>query len=263
MESIGVPGRIFSQVRHIAANSADQFGAPPRLRRVVACRLTYSGHGQHNDSFNYVIEAWRLATARTTSISRYNSRRARLGKNARSKPFQDKDWNSVYLTTRDAHGRSPGTASAPNHRGPVMSAELQGGQQLDNLPLNAQELAQLARFRHDEPAQHATVAPAATRAERFADSVTAAVGSWRFLIAQSIVFTAWIVLNKHHGLAVCLGPLSVHFVEPRPVGAGRLYGADNHDEPEAASGNGPAPGHDRIPDQRPGRARNQAAAPED
>jgi uncharacterized membrane protein len=61
--------------------------------------------------------------------------------------------------------------------------------------LNAQELAQLARFRHDEPAQHATVAPAATRAERFADSVTAAVGSWRFLIARSIVFTAWIVLN--------------------------------------------------------------------
>lgn len=76
-----------------------------------------------------------------------------------------------------------------------MSAELQGRQQLEDLPLNAQELAQLARFRHAEPAQHATVAPAATCAERFADRVATAVGSWRFLIAQSIVFTAWIVLN--------------------------------------------------------------------
>ena len=32
--------------------------------------------------------------------------------------------------------------------------------------------------------------------ERIADQATAALGSWRFIIAQSIVFALWIVLNS-------------------------------------------------------------------
>jgi uncharacterized membrane protein len=34
-----------------------------------------------------------------------------------------------------------------------------------------------------------------TLGQRAADSVTAFVGSWRFIIAQSILMTAWVVLN--------------------------------------------------------------------
>ncbi len=34
-----------------------------------------------------------------------------------------------------------------------------------------------------------------TRGQRFADAVTAVVGSWRFIIAQSVLLALWITLN--------------------------------------------------------------------
>ena len=40
-----------------------------------------------------------------------------------------------------------------------------------------------------------TQPPRLTRGQRFADAVTAVVGSWRFIIVQSLLLALWIVLN--------------------------------------------------------------------
>jgi uncharacterized membrane protein len=66
---------------------------------------------------------------------------------------------------------------------------------IEDAPLSPQELSLLAEFRSAEPARTATVAPPETRADHIADRVAAIVGSWRFLIAQSVFFAVWVVLN--------------------------------------------------------------------
>lgn len=42
---------------------------------------------------------------------------------------------------------------------------------------------------------HAAHAAELTRGQRIADAIAAIMGSWNFIIAQSIVLAAWIVLN--------------------------------------------------------------------
>lgn len=66
---------------------------------------------------------------------------------------------------------------------------------IEDLPLSAQEISLLAQFRSAEPARTATVAPPESPADHIADRVAATIGSWRFLIAQSLFFIVWIALN--------------------------------------------------------------------
>lgn len=65
----------------------------------------------------------------------------------------------------------------------------------NSLPLIDQEdYYLLQQLREQEPAQNPPVARASL-GQRFADLVAAVVGSWRFIIIQSTILAAWLVLN--------------------------------------------------------------------
>jgi uncharacterized membrane protein len=54
----------------------------------------------------------------------------------------------------------------------------------------------LSRLRHAKPARHPPIRETGLKlGERMADGVAAVVGSWRFIIIQSIILAFWIVLN--------------------------------------------------------------------
>lgn len=61
--------------------------------------------------------------------------------------------------------------------------------------LTPDELARLARLREQNPAQAATVSPPLGLGDRVADRLAAIVGSWRFIIIQSVLLGLWIVIN--------------------------------------------------------------------
>ena len=60
--------------------------------------------------------------------------------------------------------------------------------------LTQADLDRLAYLRSIQPARQGTLKRAST-GERIADTVTATVGSWRFIIIQSCLLAVWIVLN--------------------------------------------------------------------
>jgi uncharacterized membrane protein len=60
--------------------------------------------------------------------------------------------------------------------------------------LGADELKRLEELRAQKPARQ-TVEHAPTRGARIADWVAKTVGSWRFIIIQSVILGVWIVLN--------------------------------------------------------------------
>jgi uncharacterized membrane protein len=63
--------------------------------------------------------------------------------------------------------------------------------------LTAEESAELEQLRELAPARaaaHAGFLAPAFR-ERLADSLTAGIGSWRFLVVQTILLSAWIIAN--------------------------------------------------------------------
>ena len=56
-------------------------------------------------------------------------------------------------------------------------------------------LTELRTLRRDARAGHASRPPQLTVGQRIADTVAANMGSWRFIIIQSIILVIWIVLN--------------------------------------------------------------------
>jgi uncharacterized membrane protein len=56
-------------------------------------------------------------------------------------------------------------------------------------------LAELRTLRRGARASHKTHEPQLTVGQRIADTVAANMGSWRFIIIQSIILLFWIVLN--------------------------------------------------------------------
>jgi uncharacterized membrane protein len=60
--------------------------------------------------------------------------------------------------------------------------------------LSGTDLERLAYLRSQQPARSASL-HRSSRGEKIADTVTAIVGSWRFIIIQSCLLTIWIVLN--------------------------------------------------------------------
>jgi uncharacterized membrane protein len=69
--------------------------------------------------------------------------------------------------------------------------------ELDLHHLTAEETAELEHLRELAPARtaaHADLLPPSPR-DRLADSVAAGVGSWRFLAIQTILLSAWIIVN--------------------------------------------------------------------
>jgi uncharacterized membrane protein len=53
----------------------------------------------------------------------------------------------------------------------------------------------LARLREISPARAANTSPSLAAAQQLADRIARAIGSWRFVIVQTVVFAAWIVVN--------------------------------------------------------------------
>lgn len=66
---------------------------------------------------------------------------------------------------------------------------------VENTRLSLHEEALLEQLRGAEPALSASVGRRIPLAERVADIVAAEVGSWRFVILQTIFFAIWILLN--------------------------------------------------------------------
>lgn len=56
-------------------------------------------------------------------------------------------------------------------------------------------LAELRKLRQAARGSGSAQAPALTLGQRIADTVAATMGSWRFIIIQSTILSAWIVLN--------------------------------------------------------------------
>jgi uncharacterized membrane protein len=65
---------------------------------------------------------------------------------------------------------------------------------IKSIQLSSVDLERLAYLRSIQPARSAMMR-SSSRGERIADTVTAVVGSWRFIIIQSCLLTIWIVLN--------------------------------------------------------------------
>ncbi len=61
--------------------------------------------------------------------------------------------------------------------------------------LRDEERALLARLRHMRQPPPADPANGYTVGERIADKVAAAMGSWKFIITQSLILMVWIILN--------------------------------------------------------------------
>lgn len=70
--------------------------------------------------------------------------------------------------------------------------------------LTAQETAELEHLREVAPARTAAQARSLVPrlGDRIADRLAAGVGSWRFLVIQSILFSLWIILNVIGWIAV-------------------------------------------------------------
>jgi uncharacterized membrane protein len=64
----------------------------------------------------------------------------------------------------------------------------------EKIHLNADDRRYLRELRDQKPARHTPKHPP-TRGARIADIVATTVGSWRFIIIQSVLLVAWIVLN--------------------------------------------------------------------
>jgi uncharacterized membrane protein len=61
--------------------------------------------------------------------------------------------------------------------------------------LHEQEVKLLDMLRAARRARAAKLRPEVTMGERIADSVAATMGSWKFIIIQSIILLIWIILN--------------------------------------------------------------------
>ncbi len=60
--------------------------------------------------------------------------------------------------------------------------------------ISAADLERLSYLRSIKPAR-STIPRYSSRGDKIADTVTAVVGSWRFIIIQSCLLTIWIILN--------------------------------------------------------------------
>jgi uncharacterized membrane protein len=65
---------------------------------------------------------------------------------------------------------------------------------LDRIQMTSEDIEYLNHLRGRQPARTAKM-PQGSRGGMFADAVTNTVGSWRFILIQSSLLTAWIVLN--------------------------------------------------------------------
>jgi len=67
------------------------------------------------------------------------------------------------------------------------------------MPKNAEHMLQQLRERAHERRTHAHRGQAPTLGERAADAVAAVVGSWRFILIQSVLLAAWLIYNSLSG----------------------------------------------------------------
>ena len=77
-----------------------------------------------------------------------------------------------------------------------------------------------------------------TIGERCTNRVAAKAGSWRFIVVQTIVFLAWIVVRVLTLFDIEIPILYID--EPCIIRGGSVRRARNHDEPEPASSIRPA-----------------------
>jgi uncharacterized membrane protein len=80
-----------------------------------------------------------------------------------------------------------------------------------------------------------------TLGQRVADDVAAGMGSWRFIIIQSVLLTFWVILNV---------TAWIRHWDPYPfillILPGRLRGADHHDGTEPPAGYRPQGSRQRL-----------------
>ena len=97
-----------------------------------------------------------------------------------------------------------------------------------------------------------------TFGERLSDHLASFGGSWTFIIIFVVVLAAWMAFNVIVVTRRAVRSLSLHPAQSGAVVPRRHPGADHHDEPEAAGGEGPAAVGERLPGQSQGRTRKSA-----
>ena len=99
-----------------------------------------------------------------------------------------------------------------------------------------------------------------TFGERLSDHLASFGGSWTFIIIFFVMLIAWMAFNAVLIEQERFRPLSLHPAQSGAVVPRGHSGADHHDEPEAAGGEGPAAVGERLPGQPKGRTGNPAPA---
>jgi uncharacterized membrane protein len=66
---------------------------------------------------------------------------------------------------------------------------------LESSQLTLGEEVILARLREINPARTANASPSLAAAQQLADRIARAIGSWRFVIFQTVCFAVWIIVN--------------------------------------------------------------------
>lgn len=140
------------------------------------------------------------------------------------------------------------------------ASEAAMAQRIEDSHLSAQEKALLTHLRALDPARSATIAPPLSASERLADRLATAIGSWRFLILETLLFAAWIMLA---GWIANWDPYPFILLNLvlaiQAAYAGPIIMMSQTRQAAIDS----APLHERLRDQRQGGTGDQAAAPED
>ena len=103
-------------------------------------------------------------------------------------------------------------------------------EQSHRVHLSSEDQERLRELRAQKPARNAPK-PTLTPGAMLADRVAETVGSWRFIIIQSVLLGIWIILNMiafiNHW-----EPLSLHLAELSSFSPSSPRSAHHHDEPE-------------------------------
>ena len=138
---------------------------------------------------------------------RHGSRRTWWRKHSSTSPSQERpiSWSPAPMPIRGrGNGRSaaqpaifwtsgPSAASSRTERRAAMTAVRPARHRLGEAELR--KLRELRTLRREQRKRGRAERPAMTTGQRFADLVAATIGSWRFILIQTVILLAWVFLN--------------------------------------------------------------------
>ena len=115
------------------------------------------------------------------------------------------------------------------------------------------------RNRKRTPTWHERHRKGLTYGQRLADKLALGMGSWSFIIIQTVFIVIWIVLN-FVGFIFHWDPYPFYSAQSALFRPGGLCRAGHHDVPEQAKRAGPASGAGRLQNEHRGQKGNRVPA---